>query len=141
MEDLLKQKDLEIERLKQCPIGPGNDIGQPPNTSKNATGTSSTSDPVAAALWAKVETYLARRGIEGRDVTLLKGALENKNMGIRDTDNRLRIMIWDSGNGLLPVAMIWRSKGRPRVLFPGGTEQNVENKDLEEISQSAEPAP
>jgi hypothetical protein len=134
MKELLERKELEIEQLKSRPIGPANNVVQPPGTSTN-TGTSSTSDPISAAWWGRVESYLAGRGIERQEVSKLRDALASKNKGIRNFDNRLRIAIWRGGSGLLPVAMLWRAEKNPRVLFPDGTEGHPEKKDLEEIDQ------
>ncbi len=60
----------------------------------------------------------------------LRGALESQGIGLINSDGRQRIMIWADGKSSSPVAPLFRSGKRPRVLFPNGTEDNVSESKL-----------
>lgn len=121
---LARIKELESAPEKghvQASPGPGSGTGPKPGTITKRLG------------WEQVTRSLRKSGIPEQNVEDLKSAILDREIGLHDSDGRLRVRLWDQGTKRTPVAILWRGSQNYRVLSPDGSDNIVPVADLREV--------
>jgi hypothetical protein len=112
----------------------GNPGPRPPTSGETRSLSNPRQDPVAEAMWLRIEAYLSTRGMNRSNIEQLKVSMRANRKEIINSTDRQRIMVWTDGASVYPVALLHTGGRNSLVLFPNGTDKKVLNSQLEDLS-------